>query len=904
MAADTRLTLAQIDLYGDAAVPPRRDAAPMLPLAVGLGIGIVLDDRLAIPSFVGTILLLAGVSIMALPRRFRHRTAMITAVFIASVGLGALRHAVADRMVPSNDIVRFVQPEASLVRIRGEIISTPLIREPDPDVPRAYPTGPKTRFLLRPTHVKGIKDAIPVVGRVVVNINGPRLGLRVGQHVEMTGRIHRIMPPGNPGEFDWQRHSRHQGIRTGLSCDHEESARLVSRPDATGWRGALDAVRARLRGYLLDDTFEEQEHDAAATATAPILAAMTLGERSAVPRAMNELFLRTGNAHLLAASGMHVGWLALIGWFVARMLDLSYRTTAVLVAMLIVSYVVIAEPRPSILRAGVVGVLACISAFARGRYNSINALAFAAVVLLLLRPTDLFSAAFQFTFLATIGLLHFCPIVSQAIADALAGRNLHRVARAFDLSPRHLQFNLPARRTSHPDRSRGTIGHRAIAWCGVLLAQSFALSLSEWIITTPLASYHFDMLAPWGWLGAYVAWFFALPTVCLGYVTVLCGIILPSSAQVLGPLLAAAAHAMLGVIELLAALPYAILRGQSPSGAWVLAVYASFWVWAYRRDWLRRGTIRTTRVVYVAMIVGLVLWWLLPTRWARMERGALLVWMLAVGDGTGTVIELPDGRVVVYDFGTRSPFNAGVLATNFLNHRGIREIDTLFISHTDFDHLSAVGQIAERFRIGRVIINDHFEHFAPEGGAAHSLLGDLRRRGIPIEVIAGPRVFEEFDPVRVECIWPASRSERRIIEPNDASTVLRLTYQNRTILLPGDILEAGQARLMAQATSPQSMQLAAAVELPAASVSQPFELLRADVLALPHHGGVVHNTRAFVEAIDPSVAVRSTGQRKYLTTNSIERLVGQRDYYSTADDGCVLIRICDGELEIRPWRQD
>ncbi len=79
--------------------------------------------------------------------------------------------------------------------------------------------------------------------------------------------------------------------------------------------------------------------------------------------------------------------------------------------------------------------------------------------------------------------------------------------------------------------------------------------------------------------------------------------------------------------------------------------------------------------------------------------------------------------------------------------------------------------------------------------------------------------------------------------------------------------------------------------------------INAEVLALPHHGGVVHNTRAFIGAVDPRVAIRSTGQRRYMTTNGIDAIAAPREYYSTADDGCVLIRIRDGKLEAGPWRK-
>ena len=56
---------------------------------------------------------------------------------------------------------------------------------------------------------------------------------------------------------------------------------------------------------------------------------------------------------------------------------------------------------------------------------------------------------------------------------------------------------------------------------------------------------------------------------------------------------------------------------------------------------------------------------------------------------------------------------------------------------------------------------------------------------------------------------------------------------------------------------------------------------------------------AFVEAVNPSVAIRSTGQSRRLTLNGIEALAGRgRAYYSTADNGCVRIRLADGAVAV------
>lgn len=848
--------------------------APLLPVAVGMAAGIVLDSFLNIPPMVS----FSAIIPATITARFLRGPRFLAAagLVIGAAGLGALRHAVADRYLPPDHVVRHAQAEPVLAQITGYILTDPRIVEPDPEQPRAFPIEPRTQFLLEARSLAGESGPIEVSGRVAVTIRRPRLGLAVGDQVEMTGWLFTPRGPQNPGQFDWRLYNHRQDIRAAFSCEHAEGVRVTASHPEGGWTRALSAARKRLRGYLVDDAFADDE------AAAGVMSAIVLGQRSAVPRAMDDAFRQTGNAHFLAASGLHVGWVALLVWAVARLLGLYYRTTALLVAAVIVSYVLVAEPRPSILRAGIIGVLVCAAAFFRGRYNSTNALACAAILILMFRPADLFSAAFQFSFLATFGLLHFCPLLSQALSEWLLRRNRLTLARVLNAP---LGGLAAVDAIDHSAERRRPVAVMLIGLC----AQLLVLSVSEWLITAPLSCRVFDMFVPFGWLGSYLLWFFAMPAALVGYVTVLLGAILPSSAALLSPLLAAAAGAMIGCVELLTRIPPGIVSGRSPSLPWVIAAYATIALWAYRRHWL------PGRHTYKLIAVALVLWWFISPRWVKAQRDALLVWTLAVGDGSATVIELPDGRALIYDAGTRSNLDAGMTMIDFLKHRGITRIDAAFVSHTDFDHFSALEAVAGEIEINRVVINDHFEPSAPQRSAPWHFLEAMRRKGIHIDVTHGPAEFPEFAPARISKLWPPPHAQKAFQSANDASTVLRIEHQGRVILLTGDILGIGMASLLAEAGPPPS-NAAKGDNQEARDDGAGRDLLRADVLALPHHGSVDFNTAAFIDRVDPAVAIRSTGQRRAMTTNGIDQLAAGRRYFSTADDGCILVRVKDGAL--------
>ncbi|MFQ5423889.1 MAG: ComEC/Rec2 family competence protein [Phycisphaerae bacterium] len=833
-------------------IPRHRRLAPLLPVAIGMIAGIVIDDRIHLGVWTPVALLTVGAAVV-IARGGRGRIA-VAALVLAAMALGSVRHALSDRRLPDNHIVFFTRSEPVLAHLRGRVASRPRVTESKTEWKLPYAVGPKTRFVLDATLLDGRVAPIDVCGRVAVVIRGAADSVRIGDCVEMTGWLYRPPGPQNPGAYDWARHRHRNGLHAGFSCAHAESVRVLTRANARTWAGTLDRLRTHLRACLLHDTFAGDDPGAG------VIAAMVLGQRSAVSEAMNRAFVSTGNAHFLAASGMHVAWLSLLAWWtLTRIAGVPYRTTVVFVALLIVSFVAIAEPRPSILRAGIIGLLACASIFRRGRHHSMNWLACAALLILLIDPADLFRPAFQFSFLAVVGLLYLRPRVAKRLATVCAAWNLDRIALSFDRSC------YAATLTEAAESRWGALGGLC-DFVAFALAQLFAIALSEWLITAPLSCYVFNNLMPWGWLGSFVLWFFALPATATGYVTVLAGLVFPPSGVVLRPILAATTGLMIDCVDWLARLPGTMLDGRSPSTAWLIAVYGVVWLWVFRPEWMR------VRRGFPIAVMLLIAWWLVPPRWIRHDRDAVDVWALAIGNGTATVVELPDGKVLLCDFGTRSSFDAGPVGVTFLKHRGIRRIDAVFISHANFDHFSAVPTLAREFDIGRVVVNDHFQPFAGKGTSGANFLAAMRDADVPVEVTHGPFVLDDTGDVRVEAIWPPPVAEQRVLDSNDASTVLRLTWQGRSVLLTGDIAEFAMGRLLERGD------------------------LQADALALPHHGSVVATTGAFIRAVDPRIVVRSSGQSQAQTFNGIERRVGDRTYFNTADDGCILIQIRNAKI--------
>lgn len=151
-----------------------------------------------------------------------------------------------------------------------------------------------------------------------------------------------------------------------------------------------------------------------------VVAAMTLGSKSAISPALRATYSDAGASHLLALSGLHVGVIGamLTLLFVGRR---RIALGATLSVVAIWCYAVLVGLSPSVVRAATIFTLYSLAALLRRERISINALAFAATVTLVVSPASLWDVSFQMSYLAVLAILLFLrPLYAVIGAEALS----------------------------------------------------------------------------------------------------------------------------------------------------------------------------------------------------------------------------------------------------------------------------------------------------------------------------------------------------------------------------------------------------------------------------------------------------------------------------------------------------
>ncbi|MBX2852098.1 MAG: ComEC/Rec2 family competence protein [Phycisphaeraceae bacterium] len=732
--------------------------------------------------------------------------------------------------VPADHVSRFVHEEPAIAGLRGTVASIPREVKPDQGTFGAFSfEKPGTLFELEIEAADAGGGFEPASGSMLVRLKRHDHRPVLGQRIEVLGWMSAIGPTQNPGEFDYRAYLQRQGISGRISLMGRGNWRALGPPPRwafTGLRRVIGDASARsLRLGMPEDEAQQA-----------LLDALLLGRRTGEMQELSDSFRAVGLSHVLSISGAHLGILLFLVWALGRLMIGRPSVVTAFVLAVLVLFLLAVPWRTPIIRAAIMAAVFCFGYGFGRRLTGVQVLSVATLIVLIWKPTELFSAGFQLSFGVVGAILLFGGPVSRRVMPEPEVKIIH--PSAWDLLMR---------------------------W----LVDFFAVSLVAFAVALPMVMFHFQLISPLAVLLSMLALPVLTAVLAVGYLKMLVGLVSPAAGSLLSVPMAWVGDSLSALVVQAQRWPgSSFTLPTQPSIAWTLSCSALVVA-------LLSGLFGKQRIALILCTLLVCGWgWLEQRPRSVMDgygRPALVLNMFAVGDGSCFLIRSGD-ETLMFDCGSQGYWRIGRRSiVPALNALSVPRIDTLMLSHADLDHFVGVLDVLDAVAVGRVLVSPDVlrEAEANPRGAAAYLVQSIRERGYePVPVEQGWSMT--MGDATLELLWPAPGyvSEKN----NNNSLVLAIESAGRRVLLNGDIQDDAIRQLLGSGA-----------------------LLKADVTDLAHHGSFVDASPDWLEAVGPGVVLQSAGPRRDdedrwavpLKQAGIRRM-------RTTDHGMVELRITSG----------
>ncbi|MFQ5672054.1 MAG: DNA internalization-related competence protein ComEC/Rec2 [Nitrospinales bacterium] len=751
-------------------------------------------------------LVLTITAIALIARRKKNRPvswALLTGLF----GLGCLAPGLPEHFRPDDHILLHLQ-DGRRAEVTGHLLT--VTQKP----PR------QTHYVIELAKIRYRESAaVPVSGRARIVLYSAANFLRPGDLLRIHNvRLKRPRNFKNPGRFDYIRYLESRGISV---------IGNVSKPESVEKIGAVPlSAFVTLRHAARENMFRTIDRHLSPR-KAGLLKAMLLGEKQTLPDDIKEDYRAAGIAHLMAVSGLHIGFVSLASYLVAYPLLFSFfcryfpsaaragkaRKAAILFTLLPLSfYGILVGAKVSALRAGIMIFVFLLAILVDRGHRLFNALLLAAFAVLSWNPRAIPDVGFQLSFMAVFSILFALHFIRKQKKDAI-------------------------------DRMRKP------GWYEKYLKTTVWVTLAANLGVLPILLIHFNRVSLVGFFLNIVIVPFAMALIPLALLALALGLLWQPLAAPFMPVISVLLKIFLIVPHFFASLPYASVFLATPPHLWFALYYATlfgavYWLHKYRENqrqpetppppWLKPAA-------YGLMAAGLwVVTWMVWPRFPQWPSEKLSVSILDVGGGESIFIEFPNHQTLLIDgggfFGDSFDVGRFVVAPTLWN-RGVGKIDYMAATHSDDDHIDGLESLLDLMPVGHLLYRDT--------GIGDARLTTFRRKALARN--AEPITLQPGRPIRVgevqiTPLHPNTDYARREKQngqtrvSNTLSTVLRLDYREFSMLFAADI-GAGEERYL--------------IENRAA--------LRADFLKAPHHGSRFSNTEAFIKAVRPRTVFFSSG---------------------------------------------
>lgn len=571
------------------------------------------------------------------------------------------------------------------------------------------------------------------------------------------------------------------------------------------------------------------------------------GDSGGIPAETLEMYKAAGVMHVFAASGSNVAFVMALAWLFLFGLPRKARIVATIGVIL--CYAVLCSGNPPILRATILGTSVLIGRLGSGKMSPLRWLLFAALILYLWNPLFLRDIGFQLSFAATWGMLVLSPRLmknawfgrlpellrlpaavsfgAQIAVIPIMTNVFHKLSLAGLITNIFILFMLGA------VLQIGLIGTVLIFVPGIpsifFQAAVWLLEISDRILTL-IASFpwaYFWVLNPG--LAFWIAWYGFLAAMLFGTERIQ----FISNVQV---------RRLRTTAKRLQFLPYlyrmvdTLKLGKNENKPHHMG-YSNQWSAKFldsAKQLISANLLSFIKFRHVFALLMLLLW----HPWSA--GNALEISFIDVGQGDCILIQTARENLLVDTGPRRENYNAAEkIVLPYLMEKRIGQLDFLFITHEDADHLGGAQYLLANLPVAKVAV--------PEAG--DRITSEEWQSGIPAEYYRNEEKFVTLKAgdyihfssgLQIEIMAPVEEMNNTGADSNNNSLVIQMEYLGKKILLTGDMEAEEMESILDRGADWNS-----------------------DFIKIPHHGGKGSLDTAWFDSTNPRAVFVSVGKNSF-----------------------------------------
>lgn len=682
------------------------------------------------------------------------------------------------------------------------------------------------------------------------------LDTKIGNKIHIEGYVNKNQPPMNIGQFDAETYYRSIG-ETGT----------IFATDMYVVDKNYDIIRQNI--YEIREIVINQISKIFTKKNAGLFTAMLTGDKSYIDKDQKDLFNENGIAHILAISGLHLSILGLCLFELLRK-KFSIKISGFFVSVFVLLYAIFIDASVTTLRAVIMLYLRFLALGIGRSYDSKNILFLTALVFIIFKPYVLFNSGFLFSYVAAYSLNMNYRFELKSFVN-IRKKLLHLID----------PYEIKTLKKIHiiPQVVILTLFLFPITIYNYFKYPLYSLLLN--LIVIPLMS----LVLIFGILG-----------LLLSFINIFCG-----------KLLVGIVHFIFVLYEALCnfinTLPYHSINTGRPSITSIIVFYlvlfAIYFIINLIVEYKENKTIPTylqkiikrfsvinnlyhkTFLIFTVLIISLVSS-ILTMMYHHID--GLNVEMLYIGQGDSLIIR-DDEHIITIDGGSTTSYSNGkyILEPNIMA-KAIDRIDIAFITHSDKDHTNCIEYLLNEgnVEIGTLVL----PIFARNASSYNDLKALCDKNKVPIQYMKQNDSIKISDELLFYCISPSENYKEVEDDVNNQSLVLKMSYNNKSVLFTGDIGKDIEEKLVHD--------------------KKVNEKLSADILKVAHHGSKNSSIDKFIDKVSPEYAIVSygIGNRYGHPNEKVMERFDERDIkvYKTGEVGEIDINIFNDNISFDTYK--